>query len=81
MQPPRPNIDESLIDRRMDQLWNFKEPGGTVVQVWCRGVVVAVKSNGKVHIRWDDAYVRKGNPKVTEEQFLVSKWNKHVEEG
>ena len=81
LQPPRPNVDEGLIDRRMEQLWNYKEPDGTVVQVWCRGVVVAVKSNSKVHVCWDTAFVAKGDPKVTEEQFLVSKWNKHVEEG
>ena len=80
MQPRRPNVDEGLIDRRTEQLWDFHEPDGTVVQVWCRGVVVGVKGNSKVHIRWDDAYLKKGDPKVTEERFLVSKWNKHVEE-
>ena len=44
------------------------------------GVVVGVKGNSRVHIKWDDAYVKKGDPKVTEERFLLSKWNKHVDE-
>ena len=28
MQPPRPNMDGALIDRRMEQRWDFKEPNG-----------------------------------------------------
>ena len=81
MQPPRPNIDGSLIDRRMEQRWDFKEPSGKVVPMWCKGTIVAVKGNSRVHIRWDDNYVREGETNVTEERLLVSKWNKQVEEG
>ena len=28
MQPPRPNVDGALIDTRMEQRWDFKEPNG-----------------------------------------------------
>ena len=80
MQPPKPNVDEHLIDVRIEQYWNYTEPDWKVVPVWCKGVVVAVKNNSKVHIRWDDDYVANGDPKVTEERLLVTKWNKHVEE-
>ena len=81
MQPPRPNVDGGLIDRRMEQRWDFKEPNGKVVPMWCRGTIVGVKGNSRVHIRWDDDYVREGETNITEERFLVSKWNKQVEEG
>ena len=81
MQPPRPSVDEGLIDQRVKQLWDFIEPDGTVVHVWCRGLVVAVKSNSRVHIRWDDDYVRRGEPNITEERLLVKNWNRSVEGG
>ena len=49
----------------------------------CRGpiAIVAAKRNSRVHIRWDDDNVREGEPNIMEERFLVSKWNKQVEEG
>ena len=34
-----------------------------------------VKGNSRVHIRWDDDYVREGETNITEERILVSKWN------
>ena len=81
MQPPRPSVDESLIDQKVKQLWDFVEPDGTVVPMWCHGLVVAVKTNSRVHIRWDDEYVRRGEPNITEERLLVKKWNRAVEGG
>ena len=61
-------------------MWKFFEEDDTEVLQWCQGVVVAVKSKNKVHIEWNDNCLRKGDPKITEETFMVSKWNKHVEE-
>ena len=52
-----------------------------VVPMWCRGTILATKRNSRVHIRWDDDNVREGEPNIMEERFLVSKWNKQVEEG
>ena len=52
-----------------------------VVPMWCRGTILATKRNSRVHIRWDDDYVREVEPKIMEERFLVSKWNKQVVEG
>ena len=45
----------------------------------CRGGVVGVKKNNKVHIQWASGVLRVGDQEVTEEQFMTSKWNKHVE--
>ena len=64
----------------MDQLWEYTEPDGTVVPVWCREATVAVKSNSKVHICCDDEFIVKGEPRGTREHSSVSKRNKHVEE-
>ena len=38
-----------------------------------------MKKQDKVHIECDDACLREGDPKITEERFLKSKWNKQVE--
>ena len=81
LQPVRPKVNEDLIDARIEQLWGFEEPDGTVVDQWCRGTIVAVKKNNKVHIKWDDECVRDGDPGVTGEILLKTKWNKHVERG
>ena len=79
-QGPRPNVDDTLIGARVEQLWNFTEKDGTVVPTWCRGKVVAVKKANKVHIKWDEQCLSEGDLPVTEERFLKTKWNKHVEE-
>jgi hypothetical protein len=79
-QGPMPTVDETFVGAKIEQLWDFTEKGGTVVQQWCQGVVVAVKKNSKVHIEWDKSCVRDGDPKITQERLLKTKWNKHVEE-
>lgn len=81
LQPMKPPVDEKLIDKRIEQLWEFFEPDGTANNIWCAGVVVAVKKNSKVHIQWEEKYLREGDPAVTQERLLSSKWNKHVIEG
>ena len=50
MQPPRPNVDEGIIYRRIEQRWDFKEMNEKVVPMWCRGTIVAAKRNSRVHI-------------------------------
>ena len=74
MQPKRsPKIDQSFGGRaHIEQLFEY-------VLQWCQGDVVGVKKNNKVHIQWTSHVLRGGDPEVTEEQLMVSKWNKHVE--
>jgi hypothetical protein len=79
-QPPRPNVDESFVGSRIEQLWIFTEKDGTKVPQWCQGEVIAVKKGNKVHIKWDEECLREGDAKVSQERLLVSKYNKHVEE-
>ena len=38
-----------------------------------------MKKQDTIHIEWDDTCLCEGDPKITEERFLKSKWNKQVE--
>lgn len=77
-QPPRPNVDEELVDVMMEMLFAYDEPDGTTSNMWCQGTVVAVKRDNKVHIKWDGSTLREGDIEITEEKLLKSKYNKHV---
>ena len=81
LQPKRPEVDEDLIYYNIEQLWEYKEGGGIKFNQWYQGTLVAIKSGGKVHIKWDDTCFRPGDPTITEEKLLKSKWNKHVNGG
>ena len=76
----RPTVDETMIDVRIEQLWEYVEEDGTVVKQWCSGVVVAVKTQNRVLIRWDKEHIQDGQ-EITQQKLMVSKWNKHVSEG
>ncbi len=41
----------------------------------------ATKKGNEVHIKWEAKCLREGDPLISEEHFLKTKWNKHVEEG
>lgn len=77
-QPPQPAIDEKMIGAKMEQLLEYDEPNGESVRQWCKGTVVGIKSNNKVHMKWDEDCLRDGDAEITEERFMTSKWNKHV---
>ena len=79
-QGPRPDVDENFIGAKIEQLWEYTEKDGTVVPQWCQGTVVAVKKNSRVHIKWDKSCLREGDPEITQEKFLKTKWNKQVNE-
>lgn len=81
LQGPKPNVDETLINAKIEMLWEFIEEDGTAVPQWCQGIVVAVRKNDKVHIKWNKNCLREGEHPVSQERLLKSKWNKHVEKG
>ena len=81
LQPDMPGVNEDLVGKRIEQAWEYMEPSGEPVLQWCKGVVVAVGKNSKVHIEWDEECLREGDPNETRERLLKSKWNKYVEEG
>ena len=53
----RPKVDETMIDVRIEQLWEYIEEAETVVKQWCSGVVVAVKTQNRVLIKWDKEHI------------------------
>lgn len=81
MQPERPDVDEKLIGSRIEQCWPYTEKNGRIVKVWCKGLVVAVLKGDKVHVEWDEDYLRPGDSKITKEKLLLTKWNKHTHQG
>eukprot|EP00957_Ditylum_brightwellii_P121941 9299669-Ditylum_brightwellii.AAC.1 len=82
LQPAKPDVDIHLKDTHIEQYWEFTDnETGDMVPMQCKGVVVTVKNNTRVHVEWEYLYLREGDPKVTEEKFLKTKWNKHVDEG
>ena len=81
MQPKkRPEVNASFEGSEIEQLWEFTEEVGTKVLQWCQGEFVAVLSNCRVQIEWEERCPREGDPKVTQEKLMISKWNTHVEE-
>ena len=45
-----------------------------------KGVVTGVMNRkNKRRIKWDEEYHRLGEPETTEEIFMKTKWNKHVQ--
>ena len=77
----RPEVDESLIGVEMEQLWEYTEPDGTKVLQLCRGIIIGVKTRNRVHIQWNKNCLHEGGLPTTEEVFMKSKYNKHVEGG
>ena len=72
-----PTIDVDFVETRIEQIWEFVEVDGTSKLIWCKGTVIAVKNNNKkVRIQWDAEYHRPGDPVISEETLLISKWNK-----
>ena len=74
-----PTIDVDFVGTRIEQIWEFVEVDGTSKLIWCKGTVIAVKNNNKkVRIQWDAEYHRPGDPVISEETLLKTKWNKQT---
>ena len=68
---------KNCIDAKIKQCWKYTEQSGEVVKVWCKGVVVGVLKNSRVHVQWDKDYLRPGGLKVIKEKNLMTLYNKH----
>jgi hypothetical protein len=78
LQPTRPDVDEKLIGAELEMLYSYDEPDGSTKNMWCQGVVVAVRTRNRIHIEWDTSTLRDGDEPITEETLMKSKYNKHV---
>ena len=70
LQPTRPEVDKDLIYYNIEKLWGYEEDDGSKVTQWCQDTVVAIKIEGKFHIKWDDTCLRPRNPTITEGKLL-----------
>ncbi len=59
-------------------LYSYDEPDGSTKNMWCQGVVVAVRTRNRIHIEWDTSTLRDDDQPITEETLMKSKYNKHV---
>ena len=74
-----PTIDVNFVGTRIEQIWEFVEDDDTLKLIWCKGTVVGVKNNKKkVRIQWDKEYHRPGDPEISDETLLKTKWNKQT---
>ena len=49
-----PEVNENIINKRIEMLWEFYEQDSTVKLCWCTGSVIGFKGGNKVIIEWDD---------------------------
>ena len=49
-----PEVNENIINERIEMLWEFYEQDSTVKLYWCTGSVIGFKGGNKVIIEWDD---------------------------
>ncbi len=64
-----------MIGLEVEQLWMFEVEDGSKVSQLCQGLVVAVKTRGRVHIQWNDHCLCQGDVPITEEAPMKSKFN------
>jgi hypothetical protein len=72
-----PIIDNSLIGFKIEKLFEYTEPDGSVVLNWCFGKVVKIKNQktNMVIVQWDNQFVDPGDPNQSPEKLLETKWN------
>ncbi len=72
-----PEIDSTLIEFRIEMLFEYTETDGTTHLDWCHGEVTLVIGNKTTHakIRWDEECLRPGDCSTTQEKLLQTKWN------
>ena len=71
-----PKIDKTILDKRIQQLFEYPERDKDDKKVWCQGLVVGVKKGNIVQIQWDKKYLRPEDLEITEEQFFTERFNK-----
>ena len=65
-------------------LFEYNEDDGPVLQ-WCQGVVIEIVGEPRskhviVKIEWKKECLKDGDPKITKQKLLKSKWNIDIPE-
>ena len=68
---------DTLLNKKIEKLFEMTEPDTTTNLNWCQGEVMKVSKGGsnKVTIRWNPEHLKEGEPETSREQLMRSKWN------
>ena len=72
-----PAIGGLFVGFNFEMLFQYEDQDGTSYVNWCHGVVESIfneKSN-HVCVKWNEECLNPGEPSVTKEKLLSSKWN------
>ena len=72
-----PKLDKSLIGFKLEKLFEYTEPDGSVLVTWCHGEIISVKNekNGIFKVKWNEECIGDGEKDWSFEKLLKSKWN------
>ena len=72
-----PKLDKSLIGFKLEKLFEYTEPDGSVVPQWCHGEVIGVKNEktGTFKVKWNEQFIGEGEKDWSFEKLLETKWN------
>jgi hypothetical protein len=72
-----PNIDSTLIEFKIEVLFEYTETDGTIYLDWCHGEVTSVigEKSKNANIRSDEECLRPGDCSTTPQKLLLTKWN------
>ena len=68
-------VTTSLIDTKVEIIWELKEHDNTMKLCWCSGTVIALKHNDKVIVEQDD------ETPDTQEELSPFRFNKSTKKG
>jgi hypothetical protein len=70
---------DDLLGRTIGMKFKYQESDdGSSDNVWCYGMVVAVKRKNRVHVKWDPKWVEEGHSDITCETLDTALFNKDV---
>ena len=73
-----PIIDDSFLGIQIKHYLECIESDGAAQPQFCKGLVVGLKSNNKVHISWGEKHLCDRNPVLMQQKLIESKWKKHL---
>ena len=72
-----PKVNSELIGFKIEMLFQYDNEDGTTYVNWCNGVIISILNEKSyyVKVRWNQECLGQGEPKITKEKLLASKWN------
>ena len=72
-----PKVNSELIGFKIEMLFQYDNEDGTTYVNWCNGVIISILNEKSyyVKVRWNQECLGQGEPNITKEKLLASKWN------